>query len=190
MRTLILNGSPRRNGDTVALVTVLKQHLLGEIIELRAHDGTIRPCNDCRSCWKRRGCVIQDDMNTLYADDFDTVVIASPVYISTLPGPMMHIASRFQAYYAARRFLKSPFSIRKKQAVLLLVGGGDGSPDPAIDLAKAMFRFMKAELAPENIVLSLSTNTLPANEDQNALRVVREIAQRLNTKETLSCRGD
>lgn len=180
MRTLILNGSPRRHGDTAALLSVLKEHLYDEIIELRAYDAAIRPCIDCRCCWKRPGCVIQDDMNTLYADDFDTVVIAAPVYISTLPGPMMNIASRFQVYYAARRFLQSPPPIRPKQAALLLVGGGDGSPDAAIALAKSMFRFMNAALEPNNIAISFSTDTLPAKEDERALCAVREIAQRLN----------
>ena len=30
MKTLIINGSPRKNGDTVSLINVLTEHLTGE----------------------------------------------------------------------------------------------------------------------------------------------------------------
>ena len=51
MKTLILNGSPRPNGNTVALINELKKHLEGEVIELSAFRSNIAPCVDCRGCW-------------------------------------------------------------------------------------------------------------------------------------------
>ncbi|MDR3278313.1 MAG: NAD(P)H-dependent oxidoreductase, partial [Oscillospiraceae bacterium] len=87
--TLIINGSPRVNGDTAALICELRRHLNGEVAELSAYRAKLAPCVDCRSCWVQKGCVVEDDMRVIYGDAFDNVVLASPVYYSTLPGPVL-----------------------------------------------------------------------------------------------------
>ncbi|MDR1736436.1 MAG: NAD(P)H-dependent oxidoreductase [Oscillospiraceae bacterium] len=180
MKTLILNGSPRRSGDTAALLARLRRGLRGEVTEISAYYGGIAPCVDCRECWKRRGCVTDDAMRGVYADDYSAVVIASPVYMSGLTGPLINLGSRFQAYYAARRFLRDPFVPREKTGVLILAAGGDGSPGAAIDTAKCMFRYMNASLDSANTVLSLRTDTLPAERDENALAAIDAVAARLS----------
>ncbi len=180
MRTLILNGSPRPNGDTAALIGALRETILGEVRELSAFYDNLSPCIDCRWCNEHMGCVIRDGMDAVYADDYDVVVVASPLYMSNLTGPLMNVASRLQAYYAARRFLKRPPELRKKTGVLLLTGGGDGRPDDAIRLAKWVFRFLNADFPDENLVLSMNTDAVPAARDDAALAQVRAIARRLN----------
>ena len=50
MKTLIINGSPRVNGNTAALIAELKKHISGEVIELSAFRSDIAPCTDCRAC--------------------------------------------------------------------------------------------------------------------------------------------
>lgn len=182
MKTLIINGSPRRDGDTSELVKKLKEKLHGEIVEISPYYNKITPCLDCRQCWKKKDCVIEDDMSKIYADDFNTVVIASPLYVSTLTGPLLSLASRFQAYYAAKRFLKDEIYIRNKTAVLIIVGGGDGGPEEAVKLSKWMFKKMKADLTDENSVFSLYTDDLQAKEDFDALSKINEIACRINQK--------
>jgi len=180
MKTLIINGSPRKNGDTAALINEFKKHVTGEIVEISAYYDNIAPCNDCRACWKQRGCIIEDDMSKIYADDFDVFIIASPVYTSNLTGPMLSLLSRFQMYYAARRFLNDPIIRRKKKGVLILVGGGDGAEEPAINTAKMIFKRMNAQFDEENAVYSLQTDTLPAKDDAAALEKAREVARRLS----------
>jgi multimeric flavodoxin WrbA len=180
MKTLIINGSPRRNGDTSALLAELKKQLDGEVVEVSAYYNKISPCIDCRKCWEKKGCVINDDMAEIYNDDFDAVVIASPLYMSNLTGPLVSLASRFQAYYAAKRFLQDDMDIKSKIAVLILVGGGDGGPEPAKVMANWMFKKMKAVLKEENVVLSLHTDELHAKEDFNAISRIRDIAWRIN----------
>ena len=180
MKTLILNGSPRKNGDTAALVGALKAALGGEVEELSAFYGNVSPCVDCRWCNEHLGCAIRDGMDTVYADDFDCVVVASPLYMSNLTGPLMNVASRLQVYYAARRFLKAPIPLRKKTGVLLLAGGGDGRPDDAVRLAKWIFRFLNADFSEGNMVLSMNTDAVPAVRDEAALGRIREIAGQLN----------
>jgi len=179
MKMLIINGSPRPNGDTVSLLNEFKAHVKGEIVEVSAYRDKISPCIDCRRCWEKQGCVIKDDMETIYADDFDTVVIASPVYMSNLTGPVLSLASRFQIYFAAARILKNPIERRTKKGILILAGGGDGGAEPAIESAKLIFRSMKAKFDENDMVLSLKTDEIPARDDTDAIEKVREIAMRL-----------
>ena len=120
-------------------------------------------------------------MAKIYDDDFETVVIASPVYMSNLTGPLMSLASRFQAYYAAKRFLHNEM----ETAVLLLVGGGDGNEETAKKLAIWMFKKMNAVLSPYDVVLSLHTDAVPAKEDKLALLKISGIARRINVNNTL-----
>ena len=183
MRTIIINGSPRINGDTAALIAELRRYLDGEVIEISAYRSNISPCVDCRACWEKFGCVIDDDMSILYSDDFGNVVIASPIYISNLPGQILNIASRFQAYYAAQYFLKQPPKLKPKRAGLILVGGGDGSINDAVMTSAWMFKRLNASGYKEHTALSLNTNILPTVDDSAALGAVREIAEWLNDKE-------
>ncbi len=180
MKTLIINGSPRSRGDTAFLLGELKKHLRGEIVEIRAYDGTIRPCVDCRACKAQKGCVINDDMALIYKGDFDNVVIASPLYMSNLTAPLMGIASRFQAFYCAKRFLKDEFIFSEKKAALILVGGGDGGPEKAIDLALWMFKKMNAWGFEAHTILSLKTDDIPACQDALAIEKTRDIAAYFN----------
>lgn len=180
MKTLIINGSPRENGDTAFFLSILKKHLEGTWKEISAYYDNIKPCIDCRFCWKNGYCSISDDMNYIYSDEYDNVVIASPIYMSNLTGPLVCLASRFQAYYAANRFLKMKRELRLKKAALILVGGGDGRPDQAIKLAKWMFENMNANYHAEDTLLSLNTDRIPADKDSASIEKVMKIAGSLN----------
>ena len=123
-KTLIINGSPRPRGNTARLIEELKSHLEGEVLEISAFRSDIAPCVDCRGCWKTAKCVIRDDMDLIWADDFDNVVVASPVYFMTLPGKMLDLLSRFQPWHAAMYFLNQPLQQREKKAGVILTAGG------------------------------------------------------------------
>jgi multimeric flavodoxin WrbA len=180
MKTLIINGSPRRNGDTAALLSEMKKYLEGDIIELSAYRNNISPCIDCRYCWKEGKCTIKDDMQVVYDGDYENVVIASPIYMSGLPGPLISLASRLQVYYAAKRFLHKKIDTTPKKAALILVGGGDGGPDNAIKIASWMFKKLGATYNEENCIFSLKTDEIPASQDEVALQKVKRIAENLN----------
>lgn len=182
MKTLILNGSPHRNGDTAALVAVLKETLGGELIEVNAYSAKIAPCVDCRACWKKPGCVIRDEMDQVYRamDECDAVVVASPIYFSMLTGPLLSLASRLQAIYTARRFLKVDLRGKKKVGGVLMTGGGDGSFHKALEMAECMLRFMGA--ASEGYAAALHTDDCPAAQDAEALEAVRELARKIRER--------
>jgi len=180
MKTLILNGSPRKSGNTAQCIAELKKHLTGEVVELSPFYADIAPCDDCRACWKSPACIIQDDMDKVYADDCDVLVVASPLHMSSLPGPLVNLASRLQVYYASREKLHNPIPRRRKKAVMILVGGGDGEPDTAIAQVKTIFGLLWAKLEDKNVVMSMHTDQVEAEDDMTAMEQIREIAIRLN----------
>lgn len=179
-KTLILNGSPRVNGNTAVLIAELKKHLKGEVIELSAFRSDIAPCVDCRGCWTTAKCVVKDEMQVIYDDDFDNVVIASPVYFSTLPGQMLSLISRLQPWHAATFFIKKPLELRPKKSAAILTAGGKGNQDNAQHHMSACFKMLNAQGFREHIVCSPKTDTYPASEDKNALADVAKLAQWLN----------
>ena len=135
MKTLIFNGSPRKNGDTMEMIKKLTENLDGEIKIVNAYNSEISPCIDCRYCWKRNGCAIKDGMQEIYdyIQDCDNVVIASPIYFAELSGMLLALGSRLQTYVSAKYMRKeTPIAKQKKGAVILAGGGsgGAGAPGP------------------------------------------------------------
>ncbi|MBP3428781.1 MAG: flavodoxin family protein [Clostridia bacterium] len=183
MKTLIINGSPRTQGNTAALIEELKRHLEGEVVELSAFRSRIAPCVDCRACWTTARCVVRDEMDVVYADDFDNVVVASPVYFSTVPGQVLSLFSRMQPWHCAMFFLKQPLVQHRKKAAVILTGGGKGNCEGAFHHLRAFFRMVNAHGFREHMALSLKTDTIPAWEDEAAMESVREIARWLSGDE-------
>lgn len=180
VKTLIINGSPRPQGNTAALIAQLKRRLKGEVVELSAFRSNIAPCVDCRGCWKTAKCVVHDEMQTIYDDDFDCVVLASPVYYGTLPGQVLSLMSRLQPWHAAMFFIKKPLPLREKKAAVILTAGGKGNQDKAFHHIRALFRMLNAKGYEEHWVCSPDTDTVPAQEDEAALAGVAKLADWLN----------
>ena len=85
MKVLIINGSPRMEGNTSIAVKELCRTFEEEGIETQAvqiGNQDIRGCIACGSCASKGRCVFDDAVNEL-ADSFreaDGLVVASPVY--------------------------------------------------------------------------------------------------------------
>lgn len=180
MKTLIFNGSPRKNGDTVFLINKLRETLNGEVNIVNTYLSPITPCSDCRYCCNNIGCAIQDDMQAIYAyiKNCDNIIIASPIYFSELSGSLLAVASRLQTYYASKRFLGIQQVTKKKQGAIILCGGGDGKPEKAEETAKTLLKFMNADYI--DTVLSHYTDKVPSKDDEHAINQVVELANRLN----------
>ena len=176
-KTLIINGSPRPGGDTAALIGELRKNLSGQVVEISAFRSRIAPCVDCRSCWKTAKCAVRDEMDIIYADDFDAVVLASPVWYMSLPGPLLSLMSRFQPQHAATFFLEKPLGIRpKKGALILTAGGAKDNWEGAMHHVRVFFRMMNAHGWEEHRAMSLKTDFTPAAGDEKALADARALA--------------
>jgi len=88
MKVLIINGSPRVNGNTsIALDEMVKvfeqEGIEAEVAQIGNKD--IRGCIACGTCFKKGQCVFDDVVNEL-APKFeaaDGLVVASPVYYAS-----------------------------------------------------------------------------------------------------------
>jgi putative bacteriocin precursor len=170
MKTLILNGSPRKNGDTVSLIREVTKRLTGEFRTVDAYYCDISPCVDCRYCREHSGCAIDDEMQQLYdyIRECDNIIIASPVYFSELTGKLLDLGSRLQTYYCAASFRKERPIKKQKKGAVILVGGGDGHMDKAYGTSCTLLRLMNCtEIHP--LVSSHDTDRMPAAEDRDAV---------------------
>ena len=183
MKTLIINGSPRPDGNTVSLIRELKKQLEGEVVEVSAFYSNIAPCVDCRGCWQTAKCVVDDGMQVIYEDDFDNVVVASPVYYGTLPGSVLSLMSRLQPWHAATYFIKEPLVQRPKKAAAILTAGGKGNQERAFHHLRALFRMLNAGGFEEHFVCSPNTDTIPASDDAQAMEQVKSLARWLSSGE-------
>ena len=180
MKTLIINGSPKINGDTSSLIDEFTKHLIGEVRILSCYSH-ISPCRDCRYCWSHSGCSIDDEMQEIYPflEQCDNVVLASPIWFSSLSGPLLNIASRMQTLYAGRCFRHESFEA-EKNGVLILVGAEKGTEVMPEKTALVILKHMHVRRPCTAAVYSMDTNNIPAREDENAMSSVREAAELLN----------
>ena len=176
MKTLILNGSPRVNGDTASLIKELTKKLPGEYKIVNAYQCDVSPCVDCRYCWEHSGCAIADEMQEIYdyIQECDNILIASPVYFSELTGKLLDLGSRLQTYYCATFFRKEKPIPKEKKGAVILVGGGDGHMEKAYSTARTLLHHMNCQSI-HDLVSSHNTNTIPAVDDPIALQGIDSI---------------
>ena len=181
MKTLILNGSPHKNGDTVSLINKLTEQLNGEYKIVDAYYSNISACVDCRYCWNNDGCLNNDEMTEIYdyIVDCDNVVVASPIYFSQPTGKLLDVCSRFQRYFAAKHFRNQTPFIKPKKGAVILVGGGDGNPEDAYKTACTLLHHINVkDIYP--LAGSFNTNKLPFAEDETAMEGIVNIVKNLN----------
>ena len=106
---VVLNGSPRLNGNTSWLINQLQNAVTKSsahtVHVLRLHEYQIKPCQACDWCMNEYplSCIQHDDMNTLYPLllDADTIVLASPIYWFHYSGQLKLFIDRLYALHVA-----------------------------------------------------------------------------------------
>ena len=119
MNILIINGSPRKGGNTELLAEAFAkgaaEHHHVEIVSVRNYK--VNQCLGCNTCFKTNGiCAQKDDMTILYEkmSQTDMLVIASPVYFYGISAQLKAVIDRFH------NPIRDTFHIKKM--ALLLVG--------------------------------------------------------------------
>ena len=109
LKVLMLNGSPRRNGNIALAFSEMEQVFRENGVEaenILLGREAVRGCIACETCRKNRKCVFDDIVNDLAVkfEAADGLVIGSPVYYGSANGTLM---SALQRLFYSTSFDKS-----------------------------------------------------------------------------------
>ncbi|MBE6640753.1 MAG: flavodoxin family protein [Ruminococcaceae bacterium] len=105
MKVLMLNGSPKKDGNTALALREMEKVFAEngvetEIIQVGGKD--VRGCTACCYCYKNAKCAIDDIVNETAEKlkECDGLVIASPVYYAAANGTLVSMLDRL--FYSSR----------------------------------------------------------------------------------------
>jgi len=146
LKTVILFGSPRKDGNTIQLVNAVSDTLKtkGDNVRmLYLNDLNIRPCQGCLRCLKNGSCKINDDMKDIrkYILESDLIVYATPLYWY---GPSSQLKAVMDRSLA---FMDESFNsrIKGKKAVTLVTFADEtlDSSEPIMGMFRKTFDLLK-----------------------------------------------
>ena len=123
MKVLMLNGSPRVNGNTSVALAEMEKVFAEEGIEvetIQVGGRAIRGCMACNGCAKKGKCVFDDAVNEI-APKFeacDGLVVASPVYYASANATLVALLDRL--------FYSTPFDKTMKVGASVVVARRGG----------------------------------------------------------------
>lgn len=130
MNILILNGSPRPNGSTAAMVAAFTEgakEVGHEVTIISVGRKNIAGCLACEYCHEKGNghCIQKDDEEEIYnaLESAEMLVLASPIYYYTLTAQLQAVLHRTYA-------IGIPKKIR--QTAMLLSSGSPDVYEPAI----------------------------------------------------------
>ena len=104
MKVLMLNGSPKANGNTAAALKEMETVFAREGIEaetVQLGHKAIRGCIACGGCYQKGKCIFDDEVNVLAEKlrEADGLVLASPVYYASANATL--VAALDRLFYSA-----------------------------------------------------------------------------------------
>ena len=135
-KIVILNGSPRKKGNTSALVKAFTEGAESAgntVTEFFLGGMNIRGCRGCFGGHSGRECpcVQKDDMNQIYpaVKDCDVVVLASPLYYWNLSG---QLRTAFDRLFALEEGEGNLLRGNGRSSALLMAAEGNGFEDAVL----------------------------------------------------------
>ena len=144
MNILVLNGSPRPNGNTATMVEAFVEGASENghhITVVSVCQKKIAGCLACEYCHTKGNgnCVQKDDMQEIYPvlEEAEMIVLASPIYYHSFTGQLQCAINRIYA-------LDKPKNLKK--AALILSSGDDKVYDGAIyEYQNSFLNYLKLE---------------------------------------------
>ncbi len=103
-KIVVINGSPRKNGNTARMIAAFKERAEAngnEVVEFNAALSNVGGCHACETCYQTgKACTYDDDFNTIAPDivEADGVVFACPTYWYTIPGQIKNIIDKHYSF--------------------------------------------------------------------------------------------
>ena len=132
---LIVNGSPRINGQTAKVIRMLSLLIESklpevdvELFEIARHP--IEGCNGCEFCNTTNECIIEDEMAEVLdlLEEADRVVLVTPTYFAGIPSQTKAMLDRFQQVYWHYTELRKANNLPPKRPLSLYILGDGGDP--------------------------------------------------------------
>jgi multimeric flavodoxin WrbA len=130
-KIIALNGSPRKEGCTAALVEEIFKAAREKGAETKSYnlnEMNIKGCQSCYSCKAQGCCVLQDDMQELYNQiaSADGIVFATPVYMWQMSAQLKLVVDRLYP------FLKPDYFTYLTPGKKVLLAVTQGRPDTTL----------------------------------------------------------
>lgn len=99
MKVLMLNGSPKANGNTAIALREMEKIFLEEgieVISIQVGNQPVRGCIACGGCGKSGKCVFDDVVNEIAPvfEQADGLVVGSPVYYASANATLVAVLDR------------------------------------------------------------------------------------------------
>ncbi|MBE6693091.1 MAG: flavodoxin family protein [Ruminococcaceae bacterium] len=176
MKVLLINGSPKANGNTARALTELESVFTANEIETEIiHIGNkeIRGCTACLGCYKGGKCVIDDIVNEVAKkfEECDGMVVASPVYYASANGTLISFLDRL--------FYSTSFDNRMKVGASVAVARRGGC-SATFDQLNKYFTISGMPLASSQYWNSVhGAKPLEAEQDLEGLQTMRTLANNM-----------
>jgi len=168
MNILVVNGSPRKQGNTShALAAVMKGlEKAGHKMELiRAYDLNLKPCIACNGCKRNGGkCVLPDDSAAMMekVSAADMILFGTPVYWWGVTAQIKLFLDKF--------YSKDSFHDRKKKLGVIATGEAELN-DPQYRLIREQFECICNFLGWDFVLKEFNSAADPDDLAKNADRL-------------------
>jgi len=172
MNILVLNGSPRADGNTAAMIKAFTDgagkngHSITVVDVCRKKISGCLACEYCHTKGKGE-CIQQDDMQEIYPvlEEAEMIVLASPIYYHSFTGQLQCAINRIYA-------LDKPKNLKK--AALILSSGSDHVYGGAIyEYQNSFLNYLKLE------DMGIYSAYGKQNKSEEKLRELKEFGQSL-----------
>ncbi len=176
MKVLMLNGSPRVNGNTARALSELEKTFELEGVEtetVQIGNKDIRGCVSCFSCYKTGKCAIDDIVNELAKkfEECDGLIVASPVYYASPNGTLLSCLDRL--------FYSTHFDKRMKVGASIAVARRGGC-SATFDVLNKYFTISGMPIASSQYWNSVhGAKPGQAQEDLEGLQTMRTLARNM-----------
>ena len=177
MKVLILNGSPKVNGNTAFALEQMVEVFHAEGVEteiLQIGSQVISGCIGCGACYKTGKCVFNDLVNetALKLQEADGLVIGSPVYYAAPNGTLLSFLDRL--FYSSGRIDKT---MKVGAAVVCARRGGTTA---AFDVLNKYFTISGMPVA-SSTYWNMIHGAKPgdAQQDAEGIRTMRNLARNM-----------
>ncbi|MHC5227886.1 flavodoxin family protein [Enterococcus sp. LJL99] len=172
-KIFVLNGSRRKNGNTIKFIKSILKHINSELFEIEyafPQDFKIKPCSGCHQCFINIKCSVKDEISLIQEKivSADILIIASPVYLHYMTADLKLILDKLSHWTHL-------FKLQGKPVVVLSTCSTNGH-NSVIDPLSNMMKLMGG-----NVIASANAAQIP-NQINNEVwleEVSKEISDRI-----------